>query len=360
MGLTTTLRRPLAVTVVLGLLLAAAGCGPRTAAPVSGGESQPVPEPAATDQDASPPGPPLPAGPTSPLDGLPADVAKIQRRPIAVMIDNQTDARPQTGLRQAEMVYEIPAEGGITRFMAVFLVNAPVVGPVRSARHYFVQLARELDAVYAHVGESPQAETEMARLGVSRIDDMRGAGGFFRTRDRRPPHNDYLDLARAREWAAARGYEKQDQTPRGPFTFDPDLKPKGRAAARVVVDIPGSSEGYSAAYNYNSTSKTYLRYVMGEPHLDPVDGKQVEVANLVIEYTSIRPIPRDEAGRLDVDVVGGGRALIFTRGVGYEAKWSKTSLSELTRFTDAAGQAVKLAPGLTWIHVVPLEARIDW
>lgn len=322
----------------------------------------PAPEPAVdTTAPKDPPPEPEKPGPVSPFDGLKAEAAQIGRRPLAVMIDNQADARPQAGLNQAEMVYEILAEGGITRYMAVFLRNGPpAVGPVRSARHYFVQLAAELDALYAHAGQSPQAEEELARLKIPDIDDLKGAGGFFRSRERQAPHNLYLNASDARAFAARRGIEKAGQVPQGIFSFKADLTPAGKAAVKISIPYPYGYQGYTVNYEYDSPNDRYARSVAGKPQVDAADGRQVAPKNVIVQFTPHRAIPGDREGRIDVTLVGSGKGLVFTKGTVREIKWDKKSVRDRTRFTDASGNAIELQPGQTWIQVVPVGTTVEY
>lgn len=355
-------KRVAAGMILFGLF--AAGCArARSGSPGSPGAdarppAEPPPPPAALEPARKEP-PPEPEGPPSPLDGVPArDEAAVRRRPIAVMIDNHPSARPQTGLSKAEVVYEILAEGGITRFMALFLREQPdVVGPVRSARHYFVQLAAEPDAYYVHAGFSPQARVEIDRLHIADVDDMRGAGGFFRVTDRRSPHNLYVSLPKARAWGDQRGW-RSEEGPKSGLRFAREARIEGTPARSVRVVIPAAFQGYAVEYAYDEAKGVWLRSINGEPHVDAATSEQLAARTVVLQFVATRAVPGDADGRIDMDLVGSGRARIFSGGKALQARWSKSAVRAPTSFADAEGKPVEFPPGQVWIHVLPPDAEV--
>lgn len=340
-------RKRVAAGAILIALLTA-GCAQATPKP------QPATGTAVQPEIAQPP-----PAPPSPLDGRKAqDEAALQRRPMAVMFDNHPNARPQTGLNQAEVVYEILAEGGITRFMGLFLREQPeVIGPVRSARHYFVQLAAEFDPYYVHVGFSPQARAEIDRLGILNLDDGKGAGGFFRSADRKSPHNLYISLPKARAWADQRGWEKK-AAPRAGFKFAAEPQLAGKTAKALRISIPGAYQGYYVEYAYDDAKGAWLRSVDGEPHVDAATSEQLAARTVVVQFVPTRAIPGDTAGRIDMDIVGSGRAQIFAAGQVVQGRWRKPGVRIPTSFVDADGKPIEFAPGQVWIQVLPTNAEV--
>ena len=313
---------------------------------------------------------PAPTAPTqetpkfySPLTGEPVAEELTRRRPVAVMIDNHPDARPQSGLDQADLVYEVLAEGGITRYLAVYLDN-PVsqVGPVRSARDYFLDLAMELDALYVHCGQSPQAEEEIPKLGINDLNLEFNVPDRFswRTSDRRAPHNLYTSYERIMGAAAEKGYRTTIVgQPRELFKRDAALAPTGAPAAEVTIPYPKGYEGYIVSWKYDPATGLYSRFVKGQPDLDRPTGRQLTTPNIIVQYVRSEPIPKDPALRINVHFVGEGRAQLFIKGMAVEAKWKKASREAPTVFTDAQGRPLVLVPGRTWIEVVPLETKVD-
>ncbi|MHB9059105.1 MAG: DUF3048 domain-containing protein [Bacillota bacterium] len=311
-----------------------------------------------------PPPPPEPPKYYSPLTGELTSEDLTKRRPVAVMIDNHPNARPQSGLDQANVVYEVLAEGGITRYMAVYLDKAvPVVGPVRSARDYFLDLAMELDALYVHCGQSPQAEVDIPKLGINDINlEFNVPLSFsWRASDRQAPHDLYTSYDRIIGAAAEKKYRTViNGEPRQLFKRDSALAPTGAPAAEVTIPYPKGYEGYVVSWKYDPATGFYSRWsVKGQPYLDKPSGKQLVTPNIIVQYVRSEAIPKDPKLRINVYLVGEGRAQLIVKGVAIEAKWKKTSREAPTVFTDSQGNPLVLVPGQTWIEVVPLETKVN-
>lgn len=329
------------------------------------GRSQPAttpgPQPPAAPEEPAPAPPPV----INPLTGLPvADPGSLKQRPVLVSIDNHPDARPQAGLTTADLVYEVPAEGGITRLLALFITQRPErVGPVRSSRHYFLDLAAEWDALYVHAGGSPQ---HYARIGASGLDDLdgvrsdpRGGGQRVFTRDngRAKPHNLYASLPVALAAAEERGWAVSGRAPAAPFTFlDPGTEPAGEALEELVIHWPGWRQGW---VRYRWTGAGFRRETAFGTHTAEETGRPLVLANLLIQFAPVRAIAGDAAGRLDVEVTGSGRLLIASGGRWREGRWEKPAATAPTRWLEAGGQPVQLEPGPTWIHLVPTATRVE-
>ncbi|MCL4393641.1 MAG: DUF3048 domain-containing protein, partial [Chloroflexi bacterium] len=283
-----------------------------------------------------------------PLDGLPSTAALAARRPIAVMVENfDPDARPQSGLDKASMVYETVAEGGITRFMAVYLSGkADIVGPIRSAREYYANWAKGLDAIYIHCGGSPGGYDTIASLGLNDIDQIRWSAGFWRSNDRYAPHNLYSSTKNLRDQAAAKGYATQAPAPAYSFKDDPPLA--GRPAAQAI-SVDFSSPAYRVKYVYRRDTNSYLRYMGGAPHTDAVTGKQLTVKNIAVMYAKIWPLNDDE-NRMGVQSTGGGDAVVIQDGQVITGAWKRNAPSDAVRFYDSTGGEIKLDRGQTWIE----------
>jgi hypothetical protein len=277
-----------------------------------------------------------------------------QRHPIAVMIDDLGAARPQSGLNAASVVWHAPAEGGIPRYMAIFQERLPEeLGPVRSARYYYIAWAAEWRAVYVHSGGSPQALETLRRQGrgqlVYNADEFRYGSYFRRLPTRFSPHNLYTDAKGLQRLSSAVGAKK------GPlesvWRFAPDAplheRPEG-GSIRV---------SYSAnriTYSYHRASNTYLRTVSGEgKQVDAADGKRVRPKNVIVMLMRFGPLnDGTNKHRLEADVVGSGRAWISTNGRTIRGTWTKTSLTDPTRFYDADGTQVTLTVGQTFVQVL--------
>lgn len=272
---------------------------------------------------------------------------------IAVIVENQADARPQSGLHRADIVYEALAEGGISRFLALYLTGeAEVIGPVRSARHYFVHWAREYDAALTHIGASPQGFDALARSGIPSLDETRGGGAIWRSRQRFAPHNAYTSTAGI---AAALGQRLPTGAWGGLRFKEPDWRYSGEGAPELSLRYWFD---YQVAYRYDAERNRYLRFMVGVPHRDLESGEQLWAASVVVLHMPAQVI--DSAGRLDMALTGSGRADYFLDGVHLAGSWRREALAAPTRYLDAEGNEVHFNPGPLWIQVVPSNARLEY
>lgn len=304
----------------------------------------------------------------NPLTGLPIEASQLDWPFALVAIGNNPGARPQAGLRAADLVYEVPAEGGITRLLGLFRGGqAPVIGPVRSSRTYILDLAREWNGVLVHVGGSPGHYAAVGASGVQVFDDAgaSGQGIFWRSKDRRPPNNLYTSSERLRQRLAAKGGARlaggQQQSGDGwrPFRFqEPGNLPTGEPAAAVSIPWPGQT-GAPVVFRYDDAAGHYQRFIGGTPHNDATDGQPLAAASVLVQFTPVRSIAGDSEGRLAVDLVGSGRLLIFSRGQVRQGSWHKSQISAPTQFMNTAGEPVQLPPGQVWILIVPNTVSVD-
>jgi hypothetical protein len=287
----------------------------------------------------------------------------VAKRPvIAVMIDDLSAARPQSGLSEASVVWQAPAEGGIPRYMALFQDTDPKsVGPVRSSRLYFIAWAAEWHAVYVHSGGSPQA---LALLGSSQgkgkvvynADEFRWGGRYlYRVKTRYAPHNVYSDAKKIRALAKAVGAKPMDY--KAAWQFAPDA---------LLVDRPQGSKitvpylANKISYAYDRTSNSWLRSVSVEgKQVDAGTGKRVAPKNVVIMFMSFAPLnDGSKKHRLEAKFTGKGTAWIATNGTAVKGSWKKASMSAPTRFYGADGKQVTLTIGQTFVQVVPIGTKI--
>lgn len=303
------------------------------------------------------------------LDGVllePAEYQRLsQRRPLAVMVENQVSSRPSYGLGAAELVYEAVAEGGITRFMAVYWRNEPPsVEPVRSARLYFAVWALEIGAVYLISGEAsgpPEADARgfIDREEIPAISDDRlsaEAGVFRRDPQRQPPHNLIASSEGAWRYAAAQGWVGPPDLERWRFKDEAITGP-----AATIVDVrygDWSDPEYFVRWLYDQESNTYLRTQGGEAHMDALTGEQIRAASVVVHFAAERPASDGE--HLVYELEGTGRALIFLDGVAIDGRWRKEGLSGRTRYYDDAGNEVAFNRGTVWVHLVAQDSPITY
>ena len=270
------------------------------------------------------------------------------------MIDNYPyDARPQSGLRDADIVYEVEAEGGITRYMALFLENAPAkIGPVRSARLYFVDLARPYDPYFAHAGENDDVWEPLKELRAGGFADMEeiliAGDAFWRDSVREMPHNLYTSIARIRTSGPKLGWE---DTPykRSGFVF---TKPDPAAAAPgITLDF---WMHYSVRYIYSAGS--YVRTIGGVTQHDLDDARPYRVADVIVTWIPAQVL--DSLGDLKMSVHGDFPALLIRDGVVREGTWIASGPTTLPRLEDAMGSDLRLTPGQIYIEVMPQGGRV--
>ncbi len=280
------------------------------------------------------------------LDGLKVPVEQSCLLPRAVMIENHFDARPLAGIAEASIVFEAPVEGGITRLMAVFDASTTVqeIGPVRSARPYYVEWAQSLGAIYAHVGGSPEALNRIGGLmDFKNLDEMAGENYFWRSKTRSAPHNVYTNSENLNECQDKKGWEPAVEFK--PWVFidqDPDFI--AGDVREITVPYFGS---YKVKWVYDEESGLYERYVGGEADKDK-KGDAIYYKNILVIFTEERTL--DDVGRLFIRTTGSGKALYFSGGEAVEAVWSRNS-NEFYTIKTADGRDVGMARGNTWVHI---------
>ena len=273
------------------------------------------------------------------------------------MIDNIAEARPHFGLGEADVVYEAPAEAGIPRLMPIYLRaggDASSIGPVRSTRHYFVYLANEYRTPLVHIGASPQGFDALSATGLADVDEARGDGGFHRDPNRQAPHNAFVSTSSIREVLRQRGGPIKASL--GLLRFGPFL-PGSDPATTIKIPYPGP-EGYSVEYDYDASSKIYKRIMDNQPHKDGATGVQYTATSIVIQFADVEPIPNDDAGRVDVGLVGSGKGVLIAEGTQVPLQWSRASVREATQFKRADNAPFALPNGQVWIQIVPLQTQL--
>jgi hypothetical protein len=282
---------------------------------------------------------------------------EITMRPVLATINNHPAARPQSGIASADVVYEMLAEGDVTRFLALYQSEFPEkIGPIRSARSYFVELAEGLDAFYIAHGFSPEAKRMLESGMVDNINGMYYDGSFFkRSKDRVAPHNSYFITdnleAAAEKVNASLLYQKKVS-----YTYyDKEESPKTGVQADKIQVRYGRNENFNSSYTYDSASNTYTRSSGGTVTTDLLTGEPVKVSNVLIFEMAHTVI--DDKGRRDIDIYSGGSAYLFQQGMMRVVRWENKD-GVLTA-VESDGSEVKLVPGHTWIHFVPTNPGID-
>lgn len=306
-------------------------------------EPEAVPAPVEVEQETQEPAVPKF---TAPLTGLPVEEA-VTQRPLAVMINNAPAARPQSGLSSADIIIEVLAEGGITRFIAIFQSQggAETVGPIRSIRPYLIELGESYDGVLVHAGGSPDAYSILQKQQKQHMDEISNSGPYFwRSSDRKAPHNLYTSADKLREGADIKGYSHDTESPVYIYNEEGSIS-AGEPAAQF--DIHYLLDSYRVTYDYDEVSGRYMRLVNGKPDQD--NGEQIGAANIIVAGADHKVL--DSVGRLSVNVEQGGEAILFQKGKMVRGQWVKKS-GDIIRFVQNGTEAA-LVPGQTFISIVP-------
>lgn len=288
-------------------------------------------------------------------DGV-CDESGYEKRLTAVMIENHTDARPQSGLAGAAVVYEAPVEANFTRFMALYPLDAKVdkIGPVRSARLYYLDWLREFGKpMYMHVGGSPQALSEIGEGGIFDINEFSYGWYFWRDSARYAPHNAYTS---SKLFQAAWEKYGGDETP----TTSSWQYADGVACAKDCVDqikIIFSLPSYVVRWNYNTSTNQFDRYQTEGRHTD-TGGKSIFADTVIVQRVTSKVI--DEVGRKDIETIGKGEAIIFANGIATKGVWTKSAIKNKTEWLTEDGTPIPLKPGKIWVEVVGQDSDADF
>ena len=291
------------------------------------------------------------------------------KRPMAIMIDNNVENDEQVGLQDAYLTYEIIVEGGLTRMMAIFKdVNTAVIGPVRSSRHYFLDYALENDAIYAHYGWSTYAENDIRTLGVDNINGLYD-NAFYRDNNIAAPHNVFTSIDTLYLMAEKLGYnttsnnyENLNYTTNkvNLESIDNSINCKEdncnlEGSTLTSVEIPYSNSEIRS-YIYDNENSYYLRYMNGIPHTDRDSGKLYHYKNIIIMKVSNSTL--DSYGRQDLDTVGNGEGYYITNGYIMPITWEKNSRNSKTHYTYSNGKEIEISDGNTFIQIMPSKYDI--
>jgi len=290
------------------------------------------------------------------LNGVIVPRDLYNRHPVAVMIENSQAARPQTGLVNADIVYEAVTEGGITRFMGVYSQDLPVkAGPVRSARSYFIDYLSEYDAFYAHAGGSP---TALARIGQYGIKDYPHSSDAYWREPRRgvaSEHTLFTDVSKIFRF----GVEKKGWPATVDFKSWLFKDPNPTPAPATVVRINFSSGQFNTVWNFDPATNMYSRVMAGVPHKDAVTGAQITVRSIIaISVPHSANPPYKGTGKESewaMGTIGEGAATVFQDGHAVKGKWKKPSRTERTRLYDETGKEIDINRGKIWFAIVPQE-----
>ena len=309
-----------------------------------------------------------------------------KRRPLTVMIENHLDSRPQSGLSSADVVYEAVAEGGITRFLAIFYCAAAqeiTIGPVRSARTYFMDFASEYGdyPLYAHVGgaNKPGPANALGQIGdygwLAKGNDMNqfslGFPVFWRDYERighpvATEHTMYSTTEKLWEVAQKRGLTNVDEEgnkwnenfTEWKFKDEEKLESRGEVSS-VEFSFWENNQDYAVRWEYSKETNQYLRLNAGQPLKDLNTDSQLLAKAVIVQFMNEKG-PIDEIKHMLYTTTGTGKALIFQDGKVVEANWSKAKRQNRTKFTDKSGKEITLNRGPIWIEIVPVGGEVKY
>lgn len=287
------------------------------------------------------------------------DFDKIKNnQPVAVLIDNHTIARPQTGVSQADLVYEAVTEGGITRLMGIYWSNQlSTVGPIRSARNYFIDWMSPFNPLFIHDGCSSSNDSRIDACGnivAYKIKDIGTFGAWREHLSSKPaPHNEYSSTIKAQDYAKNNNWENKIDISSWKFKNDPLLAQRGnKTKVRMAFSDGYEAVDYKVEWVYNKDRNTYLRYVSDDADIDKATGKQIEAKVVIIEENnSIES--NDEFGRLIINTEDSGNVVILQDGKIVNGTWKKENRTSRTRYFDKQNNEIQFNRGLIWIASLP-------
>ena len=348
------------VSVTCALMLAA--CAPQTNAPEQDIEESTSQEAVEEAEETIT---------VSTLTGLPVTEEIRTQRPLAVMLNNKEEGCPQSGTEDAAIIYEAPVEGRITRLMGLFedYESVEKIGSVRSSRDYFVYFAMEYDALYAHFGQATPYVGDL--LNSDRVDNISGAvsgidkpaaHSFYRSTDRKAPHNVYIDQKGLKQDIEKFGYRTEhDDSYVEKFVFAANGTDSLYASEKdATVLYPGgkstqAGNGYAlieARFEYNPEDQLYYRYQYGAEHIDEVTGNQLAVTNVIFQYCHGEVRDADDYLAFGCHGDNGYKVQVFTGGKMIEGTWRRIYDNTPAEYLDADGNPIQLNPGKTWICIV--------
>ena len=282
------------------------------------------------------------------LTGEWIDESLENQKPACIMINNIIDAMPQSGISQADITYEMLVEGGITRYMCVFKDYASVgkIGPVRSARHYYVMVDQMYNGIYAHVGWSNYAHDYIVNNYMTTLNGLYDSTTFYRDETRYAPHNCYTDGEKLQAGIAAAGisttydYDVEDMFL---FNYDDTALGNGQIANKITTAYNSSSTRW---FEYNEEDKLYYRFQYGEAQIDDQTNEQLRYKNVIVMFVQYTDLGE---GLQDIDWDKGGTGYYATDGEYESITWKKSN--GVIKYYTADGNQLKMNPGKTFITV---------
>lgn len=283
------------------------------------------------------------------------------QRPYAIMFNNIKYASPQSGTSEAAILYEAIVEGGITRLMGIFeQITTERIGSVRSARHYFVSVADEYDAIFVHYGQTKYATSKIEQLGVDNLSGLTSLGStvFYRDHSLKAPHNAFASLSGLIKGTNIKKYDTSyDEDYQGHFKFyeEDTLLSSDKAVNKLILNFSNYTSPY---FIYNKETKEYVRFQFGSPHIDANNKKQLGFKNIIIQYVKEWNIDKNGYQTMDIEDATGD-AYYITNGKAMDITWKKNESSSTMRYYDLDGNELIMNPGKTYIALFPNDRKSD-
>ncbi|MBT2638671.1 DUF3048 domain-containing protein [Bacillus sp. ISL-39] len=290
-----------------------------------------------------------------PLSGMGTAEESFDRA-VAVVVNNHPKARPQSGLDKADIVHEVLAEGDVTRFIAIFQSEHPEkIGPVRSAREYFIDLASGYDSFFIAHGYSPEAKDMLERGVIDNINGMQYDGTLFKRADfRKAPHNSYITYKNIVKGAEKKGYALDEAPASAVFLSSEEAEGlEGAPAGEIMVNY--GTPSFDAIYEYDAQQQKYHRFNGSEESVDFESKEPILIDNILVVQMDHRIV--DDVGRRVIDMASGGKGYLFQKGKVNEIQW-KNEAGRIVPYKD--GARAGFVPGKTWINIVPSISDVSF
>lgn len=289
----------------------------------------------------------------SKLSGIETTEEIADKKPVAVMFDNHPNARWQSGLKDAEIIYEFPVENPYTRYVGIFLLNEPkLIGPVRSTRPYFVQTIAAYDPIYVRCGGSEDGKMEVKRNNIADLDCLEHDNAFTRASHKKAPNNLYISMESIRNQQKKLGFKDYGDYEGYKFNSkDTDIE--GSSAESIDIEYNNNN---NTRYEYDSDKKVYTRYKDGKAHIDESDKSSITAKNIIIQQADTKVL--DNEGRKEIDIIGSGKGIYITNGKAKEISWVKPSSKQKTAYHDEDGE-ILFNEGVTWIQVIQQDTDVN-
>lgn len=288
------------------------------------------------------------------LNGLYVKPGEENFYPLAIVIDNHPESRPAFGISRASLVFEAEVEGGITRYLAVFSSKEEIesIGPVRSARPYFVDWAKELSAVFVHCGGSPESLVKITKENIFNLNEFYNGNYFWRSENNFAPYNIFISSANLKK------YLENKNLTEGKFLSWRFKSEAPSGFEQKEIEIGFKSPDFAVRWKYDKINNDYIRYLGGAIHRDGANQEEIRAKNIIVQYAATKVL--DDKLRLKIDTTGSGKAIICLDGKCEAGEWRKNKSAGRTRYYHENGEEIAFNAGEFWIEIVKPELKINY